>query len=84
MRSKNTVRLNFLMDELINAIMQSVYSTQLGPIMGHRFRSLGLFGAIQLCFYHELPRMKVTLTENATKYSEKSVSIFFLPAENLE
>ena len=72
MRSKKTVCLNFLMDKLINGIKQSV-----GPVMDHRFHSLRGFGAIQLRVYHELPRMKVILTDNATNYSQKSVSISF-------
>ena len=45
MRSKKTVCLNFLMDELINGIKQSV-----GPVMGHRFLSLRLLEPFSCAF----------------------------------
>ena len=62
------------MDKLINGIKQSV-----GPVMDHRFHSLRGFGAIQLRVYHELPRMKVILTDNATNYIYILRKVFQFP-----
>ena len=77
MKSEKTVSLIFLMDELINGVMQSVVDKQV-HYGSYRFHPEA-FGAIQLRFYHELPRMKVILTDNATtcNYSQKSVLISF-------
>ena len=35
-------------------------------------------------YFRELPRMAVILTDDATNYSEKNVSIFLWKRENLE
>ena len=48
------------MDELINGVMQSVVGKWVDRQVG--------FWTIQLRFYHELPRMKVILKDNATTW----------------
>ena len=74
------------MDDMINDIMQSVYSRQLGPIMAHKFLSPRLLELFSCAFiYHELSRMtEITLTNYAIKILIKVFQSSFANEKSLK